>query len=168
MPITTGCKVSPPLFSLIMKRRDMCVTMNNESCFLVSCGEHSLVFNSHFPELSDPCGEVTEVLLVWETDREVAQIGSLQWWNKNRKTCWKKIQINRKKMSFQHLVCHDLLLPERTMNCKVTLLYIVFSICAIMYLVVPFIHRCIATQITIGTECIKTCRQSHGHTGVFF
>lgn len=55
----------------------MCVCMNNKSCFPASCGELSFVLNSHLPELSDPCGDVTEGLLVWEreTGREVTQTG---------------------------------------------------------------------------------------------
>lgn len=55
----------------------MCVSMNNKICFPTSCGEHSVVLNSHFSELSDSCGDVIERQLEAEREgyRGVAQTG---------------------------------------------------------------------------------------------
>lgn len=40
------------------------MSMNNKIHFLASCGELPLVLHSRFPELSDPCGDMIEGLLV--------------------------------------------------------------------------------------------------------
>lgn len=92
----------------------VCVFMNNKSCFPASCGDLSLVLNSHFPELSHPCGAVIERLLVWEREIEKA-IGR---WHR-QVTCSGKTRGSHrlKKYKSREMCYHVYLKGEITINC---------------------------------------------------